>query len=297
MLAIVGLSLSLTGVGAIAGVPLAITGASVGIAGGVTTGVTGIVEAFLKRKGIKEVDEDLKLDRFRAVQLQVISLRAAEDREFAERWNINSSNVINAVRALPAAVKFSLTTAAGVRMAFAAGQAATRAGLHVAGIVFAAALIPLDLGQMIVSSIRIHKNDPSDIIKDIVRRADDLEKQLRIYFIGEGYFKLVYTNDGYWAYIVVDSLQLNEFNGRSNDGYELAQLKKYGDLIESGKGRVPTKVKEKIQQEWYSLYKEQKSQQLQVSNSLISYLFCNMMCSLIRKLRKPCRVTHSLNPV
>ena len=273
MLAIVGLALSLSGVGAVAGVPLAISGASIGIAGGATTGITSVVEGVLKRNGIKEVSSELRLDRVKAIRLKVLCLRAAKDRALAERWNITSSQAFSVVRALPGAVKFGVTTAAGVKLAIAAGQAAARASLHITGIVFAAALIPIDLGQMIISSIRVHKKKPSDVINEIASMADDLEKQLRIYLIEEGYFNQIFTNDGHWAYIVINVLKLNEFNEGKDGGYNLKQLQEYGEVIESSKGRVvPTSLKEKIQNEWYSHYKEYKLQQSQVSGNLVSTL-------------------------
>ena len=68
---------------------------------------------------------------------------------------------------LPKSAKLGVTTAAGVRVAYGMGRAASTAGLYIAGFVLAASVIPLDLGQMIISSIRVNKEVQFKVINDI----------------------------------------------------------------------------------------------------------------------------------
>ena len=251
---IVGLSLTFTGVGAIVGVPLALTGAGIGIAGGATSGITCAVEAFLHKHGIQDVQKQLDLDYFKAEQIKVVLARAAVNSEFAEQWNINSSQFLAAGTILSKLAKLGVTTATGARVAFGIGRATTTAGLHVAGFVLAAAAIPLDLAQIILSSIRVHVKEPSKVIKDIMSIADDLEKELRIFLISEGYFQFIYTNDGHWVYIIIDTEKLTQFKNQMIDGFTLEQLRRFGDVVESGEGDVPATIRLRIQDEWYSHY-------------------------------------------
>ena len=67
-------------------------------------------------------------------------------------------------------------------------RAVETAGLHIAGLAVAASLIPLDLYQMIVSSIKIHHKKLSEIVQGIFTTADDLETELKLFLITEHYF-------------------------------------------------------------------------------------------------------------
>ena len=263
IMTIVGLGLTFTGVGAIVGVPLALTGAGTGIAGGATAGITVAVEQVLKDHGIKDVQKDLILDYFKSEQIKVLLTRAAQNPQFARRWQINSAHLISAGNILPGLAKLGVTTAAGVRIALGIGRAATTTGLHVAGLVLAAAVIPLDLAQMIVHSIKIHKKEASQTVKDIMHLADRLEKELRIYLIEGKYFKFLYTIDGHWAYIAVYAEKLKQFNEKFEDGFDLAQLKRFGNVVEYGEGEVPSIVQKRIQDEWFLPYDELIAQTLE----------------------------------
>ena len=251
-MAIVGLGLSLSGVGAVVGIPLAITGASVGAAGGATTGLTAVVEAVLQRNGISDVQEVLNKDRFKAQQIYILLQRAADNPDIGEAWNIDPTLLFNAGRVLPGLAKVGVTTAAGARVAMGFGRAAATTGLHVAGLVLAAAVIPLDLAQMVISSIKIHKKKPSQVVKELKDMADKLEHELKKYLIGEGYFQLIYTIDGRWAYIVIHVQLKLKFDEKLEQGVTLKELQKFGDIVEIGEGEVSWDVKQRMQSEWYS---------------------------------------------
>ena len=251
MLTIVGLALSLSGVGAAVGIPLAITGAAIGAAGGATTGISATVEGVLKRHNIKAVQESLNIDNFKAVQIQTLLQRAAQSTELAKVWQIDSA-LLGAARVLPGLAKFGVTTAAGADVAFGISRAAATAGLHVAGLVLAAAVIPVDLTQMIINSIKIHKKDPSKVIKNLKDIANNLEHKLRKYLIEQKCFEFIYTIDGHWAYIVIDYEKKVLFEERLQDGCTVEELEDFGEIIESGENEVPEEIMQKMQDEWYS---------------------------------------------
>ena len=265
MLAIVGISLSFTGVGAIAGVPIAATGAGIGVAGGITTGVTVVVETVLKKIGIKQVEEDLKRDFFNAERIKIILSRAADDPDFAARWQIDLVDGVAVANLIQKVAKLGITTAIG--MLRAVGRVAT-AGLHVAGLVLSAIVIPFDIAQLIFSSIKIHTKKPSALIEDFRSKADTLEKDLKVFLIENGNFQLVFTRDGWWTYIVVNQRQLRSFRQRIENDLIFAQLEEFGDIIESGKGDIPTSIQQKMQDEWYSHHNELKQQILKETRNL-----------------------------
>ena len=266
---IVGISLSLTGVGAVAGVPLAATGFGLAAAGGVTAGVTMVVEGILKKIGIDEIQEELQRDYFKAEQLKVLLYRAANDSHFARRLNIYGLDIVYIGSLIPRMTKLGLTTAAGIRIAFGIGRAATTTALHVAGLVFAAALIPLDIAQLIISSIKIHKKEPSKVVQDISDLADVLEKELKLFLIDGGFFNLIYTTDGCWAYIEVYATKKNAFEQQKERGFLLAELAEFGNIVHRGsEPDVPNRVRNMIQNEWYNHYDEYLAEVLEESLSL-----------------------------
>lgn len=250
-MAIAGLSLSLTGVGAVVGVPLALTGTGIGIAGGATTGITIGVEAISKKFGLEKVNEVLATDYFKAEQIKVLLCRAADDNDISRKWKIDPVDIASVQSLLPKMAEVGLATSVGVRVALSVGRTAATTGLHVAGLVFAALVIPVDIAQMVASSIQIHKNEASQVIKDINQCADFLEKELKIFLIEGKYFQLIHTIDGYWAYIVIFAECMEFFKTFIEYGLSLANLEDVSYIVQSGEGDVPDDVKKKIQDEWY----------------------------------------------
>ena len=265
---IVGLGLSLTGVLAPVGVPLAIAGAGVGIAGGATTGITVAVESVLKKLGIQEVQEDLRKDYFKAEQIKVLLSRAALNPQLAKKWQIDVAEAVSAGNLIPKIAKLGLTTAAGIRVALGVGRAATTAGLHIAGLIFAAAVIPLDLAQLVISSMKVHRKEPSELIKDLRSTADTLERELKVYLIDRGHFQLIHTIDDHWVYIVVHAENLVKVKQQCKYGMVFADMERYGAIIESGEGDLPDDIKKKMQTEWYLYYDTFLAETLQESLNL-----------------------------
>ena len=259
-LTITGIVLTLTGVGAAVGVPMAITGAAVGAAGGATTGISSVVEATLQRRGLKEVQEDLNRDRYLAEQTLDLLQRAPDDPELVRRWNIDPSLVANLGRVLPGFAKVGVTSAVGVQVGLGLLRTTATTGLHVAGLALAAAVIPFDLGQMIISSIKIHKKKPSTVVKELHDIANGLEHELRRYLIAQDFFQLIYTTDGYWAYIVIDPDEKLLFDAKLDLGCTAIELEEFGEIIESGENDVPEDIKQKIYDEWYSHCEEERDE-------------------------------------
>ena len=263
IITIIGAVLSMTKAGKSIGVPLAMAGAGIGVAGGTATGAAVAVEQILQDNGIKEVHRDLTLDYFKAEQIKILLMRAANNPLFAEKWNINSVHLVTAGRILPGLVKVGATTAAGIRVALGAGRAAATAGLHVAGLVLAASAIPFDIGQLVVSSIKVHKKGKSNVIRNILGVADRLEKELRIYLIQGEQLKSIYTNDGQWVYIAVYAERLREFESKLSAGFTMQEVRNFGDIVEIGEGEIPDLIKKKVQDEWYFHYDEHIAEAMQ----------------------------------
>ena len=257
VMTIVGLGLSYTGVGAVVGVPLALVG--IGIAGGAATGLAATTESNLRKNGLQEVQEDLALDSFKSEQIKVLLMRAAMNRHFAKLWQIDHPQFYSAGNILRKSPKLGVTTTVGARVPFGMGLPAAPAGLHLTSFVLAAVMIPLDLTKMIVSMIKVHKKKPPTVVKDIVSIADKLEKQLWIFLIGEGYFQFIYTKDGYRAYIILHAEKMMQFKDQSRNGFTLAELEKFGEIIEYSRGEVTSGIRNRIQNEWFSHMRQQVS--------------------------------------
>jgi len=203
ILTIVGISLTITGAGALFGVPMAIAGASIGAVGGATTGVSAVVETTVERKKRRDVQADLDIDKFRAKQVCALLQKAAKDPKLAETWKIDPALLANVARSFPAIAKVGVTNAAGAEVAFGILRTTAGTALHIAGLALATALIPLDMAQLIINSIKIHKDRPSAVVTQISDIADRLEENLRIFLIKEQLFQKVSTKDKHWAYILL----------------------------------------------------------------------------------------------
>ena len=252
VLTIVGAALSLTGYLAPVGIPMAIAGASVGTAGGLATAGSAITEGALQKKWIDEVQEDLRMDWFRTEQISILLHRATGDPNLARAWRIDSEMVTNVGRVLPSLAKFGFTTAAGARLAYGIGRASVTTGLHITGLVLAAVVIPVDLAQILYSSIKIHKKKKSSVVNKLIDVADDLEHSLKKYLLKEECFRLVYTIDGHWAYIEIDVEKVAFFQAIVQQGFTLDELQYYGEIDESGEDDVPVQIQQKMYNEWYS---------------------------------------------
>eukprot|EP00794_Sanderia_malayensis_P004826 gene4826-5458_t len=258
-MAIVGMSLSLTGVGAIVGVPLGIVGGSISAAGGVTTGVTVVVEKILEKVDKNKIENNLKVENFRTEQVKILVNRGATDENFARKWNFSKVDAVSIISKLEKITRFSLGAASSVRffVSIARGglRGASTAGLHVAGIVFAAAMIPVDLAQLIDSSLKLHKNKISSAVDEILQIAEQLEKEQKLYLISGNYLQLVHCigamGNSHWAYLAVDPSKLQEFlDQRELNNIMFESIETWGEIIEQGTGdHVPSDIERKIEKE------------------------------------------------
>ena len=262
IIGVVGLSLSSTGVGVAAGVPLSLAGMSLATAGGFTSGGAIIVETFLKKRGLEGIQEDLNKDYFRAQQIKILLSRAAVDATLANKWKSSGFDFVHLGGLVARTAKLGLTATAGVRTlaeatAIGIGRATTTTGLRITGLIFTAALIPLDIVQMIISSIRVHKNKPSKVIQDVIDVSNTLEKEMKIFLIDGGYLHLVHTRDNKWCYIAVYASKMKEFETKDQCDMTLEEIKCFGDIIEEGEGAIlPDEKVAKIHEEWKAFYHE-----------------------------------------
>ena len=267
VLRIVGLGLSLCPGGGLVGGPLTLAGAAVGTAGAASNSLTKAVEIVFQRKGIKKVQEALNMDRYKAQQMHILLQRATINPDFAEVWNIDPVLIANIDRVLPGFAKVSLASSntktvvateatkaavAGARFANRFGHHVATAGRHIAGIIQAAAILPLNIVQIVTTSIRIHKKKQSKLVNSINSTANRLEHELRKYLIGEGYFQLINTLDGNWAYIVIHVNKKLEFDEKFEQGLTLKELNEFGEIAESGEGEVPDRIQCIMYNGWYS---------------------------------------------
>ena len=266
-MAMAGIGLSLSGIGVIFGAPLAVSGAVIGGAGGLTTGITVVVENILRKNGIDEIEHHLEEDYFQSEQMKVLLSRASQDIDFARKWSINPQDAIGFVALIPRALKVGLATAAGARAAIAlstgAARAAASSGLHVGGLLFSAALIPIDFAQMIVSSIKIHHKQPSEIVQTIFTRADNLDIELQLFLMTGNYPRLFHCSDKdgnrRWVYVIISAINNDAVmnNLQSHELFTYEEVKKLGEVLEEGNGdNVPQHIVDSIHQTWYSLHND-----------------------------------------
>eukprot|EP00794_Sanderia_malayensis_P004837 gene4837-5469_t len=261
---IVGLSLSLTGVAAFVGVPLGYAGLSLVVASGTTTGVTMIVEDVLKKMDVAKIQRHLTEDYFRVEQIRILLARAENDVEFALKWEINQADALSFSSALPKIITAGLTTSVGARavmgIAVEALRGAGAAGLHAVGIALAAAMIPVDLAQMIHNSLHLHKNKISPVVLEILEIADRLDTAHKVFLMNGDYFHLVHCLDSNkipcWAYLIVYQSKRTEFlRIKNRNNITLESLEAWGEVVKHGKGyRVPDHVVKEIETEWYDLH-------------------------------------------
>merc|ERR1712150_203885 len=82
--------------------------------------------------------------------------------------------------------------------------------------------------------MRIHKNEPSKLIQDLISVADELERDMKKFLIDGGYLHLVYTVDNKWCYIVLFASKKNEFEESNPSEMTLDDVRRFGDVIEEG---------------------------------------------------------------
>ena len=198
----------------------------------------------------------LTSDYFKAEQINVILERAIVDPTFAAKWQVDSNHITGAGTVL--------REPSNIAVIGAKGDDDEMDVLLEKYILNAAANIPDDLTAMTKFSIADICRCGRNIGTDIVNLTDTLEKDLKIYLVGEGHFDFVKTNDDKWAFIVVGVEKLMQFKDVLTVGVSLAQLEEYGKIIEKGEGELPCNIRKKMRKEWYSHYDELANKHSQV---------------------------------
>ena len=180
-MAVSGVALSITGIGAVVGVPLLLAGAGIGVAGVATVGIATAIEQLLNNYGVQSVQGGLSSDHFKAEQVKILLMRAAMNPQFAQRWKIASSQLHDIKNCFEQRSKCADGTVdATGAVDYISGEGLS-ASVPIVDLALAAAIIPLDLTQMIITSAEQHEKDLSKVVDDIAKMAEDLDKQLQQY--------------------------------------------------------------------------------------------------------------------
>ena len=171
--------MSLTDIGATAGVPLAVAGAVVGSIGGLTVSGGIVRETLVKNKQLQSASKHFQADYFHSMQLRILIGRAANNQDFAKKLNFQFTNSASTLNVISRFAKLG-TTSAALAKAVAAGvaRAAGTVGLHIAGIVISGLLIPVDFFQLIINLVKLHRRIKSEVLINTEKIADDLENEL-----------------------------------------------------------------------------------------------------------------------
>lgn len=254
VMAIVGTALSLSGVGAVAGLPVAITGATIGGIGGVNVAGAIIAESVIKNSKLEGVNEHLQSDYFHSMQLRILIGRAARNAGFARRFDLPPQDAFSLIGMLGRVAKFGTSVGALARgIALGVSRGAATAGLHIAGMIIAAALIPIDIAQMVKSSIKIHKKSPSQIVLDLQEQAALMEEELWALLHENGYdlFENCYFDEEgsrHWVIFAVNQSQDRTLLHNLFTMEELHVL--HIVLVDSYKQKIANDMLEKIYKIW-----------------------------------------------
>lgn len=180
-----GTAISLTGVGAIVGVSLLAAGSSLAGAGEITLGGGKTHEIAAKKKQLEGPSKHLQADYFNFMQLKILVGRATNDENFANKCNIPIHDAESALGVLGEIVNIADNIITIASSNISGGDTST--GLNIAGIVTSAVSIPIDLIQLIESSIKLHRKDKSAVVKYMEKLADDLENELWLLLKDKGY--------------------------------------------------------------------------------------------------------------
>jgi len=154
-------------------------GAAVGGVGGLVVGGGVIGEMIAKNNELKGANEHFRQDYFHSMQLRILLGRAAQNPNFAERFNIKLEDAAGFASFIGRAAKVGVATGNLVKsISIGVARGVGTVGLHVAGIVISVALVPIDLFQMIQSALRIHSKEKAEIAVDLENIAADLETEL-----------------------------------------------------------------------------------------------------------------------
>ena len=255
--------LSLTGVGAVAGVPLALAGGGVGGVGGLVVGGGILGEIIAKNSELKDANFYLQSDYFHSMQIRILIGRAAHDKSFAERLNVSVQDAVGFVSIAGRTAKFSVTTANFVKC-FATGVArgAGTAGLHIAGIAISAVLIPLDLYQMITNSIRVHNREKAEIAMKLEEIVKDLRLGLFSILKSENYelVELERKDDQKQKHSFLLAVNKSEIESDVKFNPSLEEIEKNNVVILRNEGQLDSKQYQEIIEMWLAKMEEESDE-------------------------------------
>ena len=129
---------------------------------------TNIVEMISKKRNIKKVNIRLQIDNFLSEQLLTLASRAENEHDLAESWDLDFLSGVALACAVPNLAKIGITFVASAKSAAVLGSNAAKASAAAGlGIILAAAMIPIDVAQLVSNSIKVGKGTPSGLVKEI----------------------------------------------------------------------------------------------------------------------------------
>ena len=197
---------------------------------------------------------------FNAEQLKVLLMRASQNPQFAEKWEVKSSHFKSAGINL---LVHDNTALDDSRRSCVVDRTVEETGLLWTYLSNTTKVIPEEFGDKTSSTryilwLLIQANS------HYTRVVNLLKDHLLTYLVGEGYFQSVETTDSHWAYILLNFETVEKFRDKKAYGISLEQLKQFGIIIKSGKGKLPDGVKKVMNKVWYSPYDRYMSSPIQV---------------------------------
>ena len=128
---------------------------------------TNVVEYISRKRNLKRINMRLQLDNFLSEQLLTMANRAKQDHTIATAWDLSFLNALGFACVLPNVAKIGVTSLAGVRTVAVVGSGVAKASLAGVGIVFSAAMIPIDIVQLVHNTLKVHSKTPSKLVDEI----------------------------------------------------------------------------------------------------------------------------------
>lgn len=189
ILAIIGFGIAPVTFGASLG--LSIAGIGVAVAGGATAAGASIVDTVTQKANVKEAQEIVRrdYDQLEAIRKIADQIEKTIDEMRKKCPNISHSQFAGMISAVVSHTFIRGSnlvirlTELGLYTGLEVGAAVLRVGgaaaksVAAVGIAFNIILIPLDLFEIVRSSINLAKNSETDAVRKLNKIADDLEKQ------------------------------------------------------------------------------------------------------------------------
>ncbi len=241
------------------GAPLRHAGQAVSLAGAVTKLSAIGLQSRMDKSVLEKLAKSLTNDIFLSERLKIFLSRAAFDEAFCQELQINQHDAVYYSEIIPRMPTQGFITSKRIIEMFPVDKhidSSSKPPIHIIGLLSGASALPV--AQMYINCKIIRSKQPATIFNELDTVMKHMYNELKLYFIGGEFFKLVFTSDGFWAYIAVRATKVDRFlkdQGEINiNEKDLGQL---GFVVFQGRGRkVPDAVKRRVGSEWNSKHAE-----------------------------------------